>query len=266
VTIENSELRGNQATEHAGGLGCTGASADLVNVTLANNWSEGDTGGALLSAQTVHLTQLSLVGNASKSGLTNELGIFTGNVRLDNSLIYSERDALTLIEVNATALFGGEGNCAPSCLTLPCGSNRLLEQNPLTCSAPTGDCPQRAMNPCIDAGSDERAAAAGFAQAGLSTTGLGPDVGTVDAGYHYASGEVRIASFTASGTTASFAVQEATSCTLFGVGTSAMKHVTLDSAALASGSVAHGSAIGDQLYLVCWDAAGRPKAASALVP
>ncbi len=266
VTVENSELRENQATEHAGGLGCTGASAELLNVTLANNWSEGDTGGALLSAQVVHLTQLSLVSNASKSGLMNELGIFSGNVRLDNSLVYSERDVLTLFEVSATALLGGEGNCAPSCLTLPCGSSRLLEQNPLTCSALTGDCPQRAMNPCIDAGSDERAAAAGFAPAGLSTTGLGPDVGTVDAGYHYASGEVRISSFTASGTTASFAVQGATSCALFGVGTSAMKHVTLDGAALANGSAAHGAVIGDQLYLLCRDATGRPKAASALVP
>lgn len=266
LTMRGAEVRGNHAVEHAGGVGCSGASAQLVNVSFTGNTSEGDTAAALFSAGTVQLAQLSMVNNESQNPFGNVLGVFGGTVRLDNSLLWNTVNAEQIVTLGSLGQLHGEGNCAPFCLASPCSTTALLSESPLDCSVIGGECPQAAKGPCIDAGSDARAQAVQFELEGLTTTRQGPDLGIVDAGYHFTDEEVTIESFGADAHGVHFRTIHASSCTLYAVDALDVRRIELGADALASGSIAHSASTGDELYLVCRDESGRPKAAGVRVP
>ncbi len=264
LSLRFSELRGNRAASSGGAAYFGGTRANLINGILAGN--EGNSGSALtLASGDVQLAHLSIVGNDTftlGAGIVEVLG---GTTRIDNSLLWGNGPNDTSIVVTKQgAAVAGQGNCAPEPLAGLCQSSALLTQLPLACSAADGDCPAHHDNPCVDAGSDERASAIGFDSDGLSTTTRGGDDGSIDAGYYYSPEEARIVTFTAAAEVARYVTVNAASCVLVAVSENGVSTQVITVGDAASGELPHERSA-DALHLVCWDVGGRPKAASLQV-
>ncbi len=261
LSVHSSELRGNHATNGGGAVRFRGSLAQIVNSPIVGN--SGDSGAALELAGSVQLSQLTVAGNHPGEPGASIIGVSNGTARIDNSLLWGTGpNDTSLVVTGGSGALLGEGNCAPEPLAGLCRAAALLTSSPLACSADAGDCPAREENPCVDAGSDERATAIGFDSDELSTTTIDLDEGAIDAGYHYATDEVRITSFTATATTVSYETVNASSCIVVSVSDSEpSSYQVLAAEALAAGKLSHGVPEGS-LHLVCWDASGRPKAAA----
>jgi predicted outer membrane repeat protein len=261
LSVRSSELRNNHAAFGGGAVQFHGSVAEVINSTVMGNSSESAAALAFVTGN-VQLSHLSVAGNHAVSPGAGIIDVLGGTTRIDNSLLWGSGPNDTSLVV--TSSFGallGQGNCAPAPLAALCQASALLTSLPLGCEGDGGDCPARADNPCVDAGSDERAFAVGFDSDGLSTTVLGADEGAIDAGYHYATDEARITSFTATANAVSYETVNASSCKLLAQSDGKTTSRTIANELLASGSLPHDVSAG-ALHLVCADESGRPKAAS----
>jgi hypothetical protein len=267
VVVRDSEIRANRADQVGGGLMLDGPSSLVVNAQLAGNWAQEDGSAALLNFGGEHrwvnvdLTENRRAGLAADAvTLVNE-----AQLTLQNSLVYSAGAVDGgVFALDSDGQLDAANDCAAGALPGEVASVALTD-NPLAGDAGQGDFLQLAGSPCQDAGDDTWASAVDLPFSERTTlVDESLDVGVVDAGYHHAPSEPRLEALTADLVDARWTTAHAAGCVLGNTGSGELRVIEAD--ALAAGELAHGAASQAGIFLVCWDAEGRPKAAWTTVP
>jgi hypothetical protein len=261
LSLRNSEVRQNRASDVAGGLMVDNGGSIIVNAVLSRNWGQTTASAAVLNFETVNTwVHVNLTENRRGGWAADAVALVNGaNLTLENSLLYSDgSDDSGLLTLDGAGTYSGSYNCS---VDVANGGTPLtqLTSNPFSGDPAQGDFLQRADSPCLDAGSDE--VANGFELAWTSLTavqGEATDSEPVDAGYHYAPGEVRIGSLNVDLIDATWTTTNAARCVLGNSASDSL--IAIDAAALNEGTLEHGAAPQDGVFLICWDEAERPKA------
>ena len=185
VALTDVTLEGNEAVGGAGVAAFTSTIA-LVNSLLLDNSAEAGGGAALIAAGAqATVVNATVTGNRSPGGGggIQSLDAETATT-IVNSVFWNNRVGSQVSDV------AGAANVSYSCSEQTLAGSRTLDSDPFE-RGPHGEFflqQDSATNPCVDAGNDAEAGAAGLLWC-ASTTALSgelPDVSPVDAGVHYA--------------------------------------------------------------------------------